>query len=77
MDNAGGNFLHAVRFLLGIDRAETQTSEKERAMLRRYAEGRTRAVEIGVYEGVNTRNIAEVMDPKGVLYGVDPFPKGR
>ena len=53
------------------------TSEEERAMLRRYAEGRTRAVEIGVYEGVNTRNIAEVMDPKGVVYGVDPFPKGR
>ena len=77
MDSAGGNLLHGLRFLLGMDEAETQTSEKEQAMLRRYAEGRKRAVEIGVYEGVNTRNIAEVMDPGGVLYGIDPFPKGR
>ncbi|MFM6924052.1 MAG: O-methyltransferase [Ferruginibacter sp.] len=35
------------------------------------------AVEIGVYEGVNTVTIAGAMHPQGKLTGIDPFFKGR
>lgn len=69
--------LHFVRWSLGLAAAETQTSEAERACLARHASGRRRLVEIGVWHGVTTRLLRSVMDPEGVLYAVDPFPRGR
>lgn len=45
-------------------------------MIQKYATGAKRAVEIGVFEGVNSVNILKVMSPEGTFYGIDPFFKG-
>jgi predicted O-methyltransferase YrrM len=68
---------HYLLYRLGLARAETQTSAAEREALARHAAGKRNCVEIGVWHGVTTRLIRDVMAPDGVLTGVDPFPKGR
>lgn len=73
----GGALLHFLKFSLGLERAHTQTTEKERGLIAEYAAGKTCAVEIGVYEGVNTITIAKAIDAGARLYGIDPFFKGR
>ena len=69
------NSLHFFRYLLGLAPALTQTTDAERACLRRHAQGKRRLVEIGVFHGVNTRAFREAMAPDGVLLAVDPFPR--
>jgi DNA-binding CsgD family transcriptional regulator len=54
----GSAALHFGRYLVGLDQADSQTTQAERACLAELAEGKRRAVEIGVYEGVGTRTIA-------------------
>lgn len=68
---------HTLCCFLGVSSANTQTSEAERDAIRRYANGKRRSIEIGVFEGASTRLIAECMHPDGKLYGIDPFFKGR
>ena len=67
------NSIHYVQYRLGLAAASTQTSEAERACLRRHAAGKRRLVEIGVWHGVNTRAFREAMSPEGVIIAVDPF----
>ena len=67
------NSIHYVRYRLGMASASTQTSEAERACLRRHAAGKKRLVEIGVWHGVNTKAFREAMSPEGVMLAVDPF----
>ena len=69
------NSLHFIRYLLGLAPALTQTTDAERACLRRHAQGKRRLAEIGVFHGVNTRAFREAMAPDGVLLAVDPFPR--
>jgi predicted O-methyltransferase YrrM len=69
--------IHALAFVAGKVAPETQTTPREQAALRAYADGRGRAIEIGVFEGFNTRLIAEALRPGGVLYAIDPFYRGR
>ena len=75
----GRNLFHAAACLAGVGEPKTQTSAREREALRKYAAGRKRAVEIGVFEGVTTALIASAMKPGGDarLFAVDPFFKGR
>ena len=73
----GNAFIHYVKYLLGIENPETQTTINERAVIREFSKNAKCCVEIGVFEGVNTVIIAESMDPEGMLYGIDPFFKGR
>jgi predicted O-methyltransferase YrrM len=73
----GASLLHCLRFALGMDRGETQTTALEREAIGRHAAGARRAAEIGVYEGVTTLVIAASIAPEGILYGVDPFFRGR
>lgn len=68
---------HYLLYRLGLASAETQTSRAEQQALLRWATGRQRLVEIGVWHGANTRRLREVMAGDGVLTGVDPFPSGR
>lgn len=68
---------HFLLWNAGLARAETQTSESERACLARHAEGRRRLAEVGVWHGVTTRRLRRAMSPDGVLFGVDPYPPGR
>jgi predicted O-methyltransferase YrrM len=77
MSFLGKSALHAICYLLYLDEAHSQTTEKEQVTLQKYAQSKERAVEIGVHEGVNTRLIAEVLSPSGVIYAVDPFFTGR
>ena len=56
---------------------DTQLTSEERACLARHAAGRRRLVEIGVMHGATTALLRSVMDPAGLLVGVDPHPAGR
>jgi predicted O-methyltransferase YrrM len=68
---------HYLRWAVGLGSAQTQTTEAERACLARLASGRVRVVEVGVWHGVTTHCIREVIAPDGVIIAVDPFPRGR
>jgi predicted O-methyltransferase YrrM len=68
---------HFALWLLGLAEAETQTSDKERTCLSRFAGGRKRLVEIGTWHGVSSSCLKRAMAPDGVLICVDPYPIGR
>ncbi len=68
---------HLALWRLGLAAAETQTTEAERACLVRHAAGMRRLAEIGVWHGVTTLLLRGAMAPDGVLFAVDPFPRGR
>lgn len=55
----------------------TQTTVVERQCLVRHAAGRTRLVEIGVFNGVTTLELRLAMSAEGILWAVDPFPPGK
>ena len=73
----GNALMHYAKYFFGIDKPETQTTPDERKAISKYATNALVAVEIGVYEGVNTITIASTMHPQGRLIGIDPFFKGR
>lgn len=73
----GKTFLHVIKCILQIDLPSSQTSDAERILLKTYANGAIHAAEIGVFEGLNTANIAKVLSKNGTLYGIDPFFKGK
>ena len=68
---------HYLLWLAGLRKAETQTTERERAALAVRASGRTAVVEIGVWHGVTTAVLRRAMAQDGMLWAVDPFPAGR
>jgi len=49
----------------------------ETACLVEYARNKRRLAEIGVWEGGTTKILRQVMAPDGVLFAIDPFPRGR
>ena len=69
--------IHYLGWVIGLAGPETQTTEAERECLVRYASGRRRLVEIGVWHGLTTSRLRSVMATDGVLSAVDPFPPGR
>lgn len=77
MSSTGKAFLHTSSYLLGLEPAATQTTEAEREVIRQFAAGRKRGVEIGVFEGVSTCVIAGSLAADGELIGIDPFIEGR
>lgn len=42
-----------------------------------YARNKRRLAEIGVWEGGTTKMLRRAMAPDGVLFAIDPFPRGR
>jgi predicted O-methyltransferase YrrM len=68
---------HFVAWSVGLAEPETQTTQAERDCLARYATGRRRVVEIGVWHGVTTKRLRAAMASDGELTAVDPFPVGR
>ena len=68
---------HYLLWLAGLRRAETQTTERERAALAVRAAGRAAVVEIGVWHGVTAAVLRRAMAHDGLLWAVDPFPPGR
>lgn len=69
------NIRHYLKYKLGISSAYTQTSVEEQKCLRKYATAKKRIAEIGVFEGVNTKNFRNVMDEGGVIIAIDPYPR--
>jgi predicted O-methyltransferase YrrM len=67
---------HLALWRFGLARAETQTSDAERAALGRHAAGKNTLVEVGVWHGVTTCVLRRAMAESGVLYAVDPYPAG-
>jgi predicted O-methyltransferase YrrM len=62
---------------MGCAKGYTQTTEEERNCLSRLASGKKKLAEIGVYYGVTTCRLRGAMDPKGVLFAIDPYPRQR
>jgi hypothetical protein len=73
----GTNFLHAIKFFLGIEEAQTRTTPKEMEFLELISKGRKSVVEIGVFEGAGSLGMRRAMSPDANLYLIDPFPRGK
>lgn len=54
----GKALLQCIKFILGLRVASTQTTNKEIEAIRKYAADKKYAVEIGIFEAVNTVSIA-------------------
>jgi len=77
MAMSGKNILHALSYLLRMEKAATQLTDKELNCLVKYAKGKKYGVEIGVFEGASTSVLAQQLADGGILYAVDPFFSGR
>lgn len=73
----GKTALHWLLYRLGLHLPHSQTTEKERNLITKYADGKTTAVEIGVYEGRTTAVIAGSIAKNGKVFAIDPFFSGR
>lgn len=62
---------------MGTAYPQTQVTPREQELLRQYSQGKSRLVEIGVFEGSTTRLLAEAMASDAELFAVDPFPTGK
>lgn len=69
--------LNWVRYQFGLRPAHTETSPAERAALVEFATDKTCLAEIGVHEGVTTRQLTQVMSKSGVYYAIDPYFPGK
>ncbi|MBD2200793.1 MULTISPECIES: class I SAM-dependent methyltransferase [Calothrix] len=77
MSAIGKSISHTIRYFLGLEPAHTQTTHAERECLANFATGKQRLVEIGVYEGVTTRLLANQIDSNATLLAIDPFFPGK
>ncbi|PWT72763.1 MAG: hypothetical protein C5B59_15090, partial [Bacteroidetes bacterium] len=73
----GKSFMHLMKVVTGLDEPRTQTTKNERNALASYSSQAQLAVEIGVFEGYNTALIARSIPKDAVLFGIDPFFKGK
>ena len=69
--------MHFGLWCVGLHQAQTETTDAERDGLARHAGGKRCLAEIGVWHGVTTCRLRNVMDPEGTLLAVDPYPPGR
>ncbi len=70
-------FRHFLFWHLGLAKAETQTTDDERACLANHAKEKQIVVEIGSWHGVTTKLLRSVMNSNGSLYAIDPYFPGR
>lgn len=73
----GNAIKHFLKTYLGLEAPHSQTTIAEQLALAKYAKESKVAVEIGVYEGVNTVIISNVISANGKLFAIDPFFKGK
>jgi predicted O-methyltransferase YrrM len=69
--------VHFLKYQFGLVQAETSVTKAEWDCMALHASGRRCLVEIGVWHGVTTCRLRQVMAPDGILYAVDPYPVGR
>lgn len=77
MTSIGKSIFHTIRYFLGFDSADTQTTHAERECLADFASGKQKLVEIGVYEGATTKLLANQMADNSTLFAIDPFIPGK
>jgi predicted O-methyltransferase YrrM len=77
MTMLGKTFVHTLKYFLGLEDANTQTSSNERELLKALAKDALKILEIGVFEGKSTELLAMSMSSNGTLYAVDPFFTGK
>jgi hypothetical protein len=68
--------LHFLRWKLGLADPEVWTTEAERDCLARYAAGKRRVVEVGVWHAGTSKRLRSAMAHDGILYAVDPYVVG-
>jgi predicted O-methyltransferase YrrM len=73
----GNALIHFIKFTFGFEQPFSQTTKSEQLAIAKYAKGAKNAVEIGVFEGVNTVIIGKALARNGILYAIDPFFKGK
>lgn len=71
------NAIHFLAWMIGLSKPWTYYSAAECALLERYADNKNRLAEIGCWQGVNTARLRKAMANDGLLFAVDPYPKGR
>jgi predicted O-methyltransferase YrrM len=69
------SLLHLVRFMLGLDSAASQVTDRELQMLLRYSRDARTICEIGCYEA--STSVALALNTTGTVYSIDPFYRGR
>ncbi len=72
----GDIILHYFRVLAKIDKPNTQVTNAELKVIKAFCKNALIAVEIGVFEGASTSQIALSIPENATLYGIDPFLKG-
>jgi methyltransferase family protein len=75
--NVGSVLAHFIKWQLGLAGPEIWTTPAERECLERYASGKRRLAEIGVWHAGTSRGLRAAMAPNGTFYAVDPYQKGR
>ena len=73
----GNQLLHCAGVLLGLRSAATQLSAPETEILLDLAKAAENVAEIGVFEGLTSRRMIEVMPSGSRMFCVDPFFAGR
>jgi predicted O-methyltransferase YrrM len=68
---------HFLKWAIGAAGPEVWTTDAERECLERYAAGKRRVVEIGVWHGGTSRILRRAMAHNGIFYAVDPYEPGR
>ena len=68
---------HPLFALVGFRPVLGQHTHQEDTALRKWAEGKSRLVEIGVAEGASAVTLREAMAPQGNLWLIDPFHLSR
>src|SRR5689334_5158988 len=74
---AGKSLMHLIRVCLWNEQPASQTTINEQNAIEHYSKGKKAAVEIGVFEGLNTAIISRSVAADGIVYGIDPFFKGK
>lgn len=69
------SLLHFAKFVLGVDAAASQVTEKELELLLRYSHDAAVICELGCYEAHTS--VALALNTTGRVYSVDPFFPGR
>lgn len=70
-------FSHLIKYRLGLEPAQSQTTGAEREALAHHVAGCQAVAEIGVFEGLTSAVLARSMSTAGVFYCIDPFLPGR
>ncbi len=69
--------LHLIKYRLRLEDPMGWMIPEEREALLRHAAGKKRLAEVGVWEGVTTRELRRGMSPTGTIFAIDPYPPGR